>query len=183
MKLRYFLLFVVFYFIILIFNSVGNAAKLEETEIFEVPNTTVHFARTVGTLGGVIKYYMVINPPKTMKELQNCIYTYFRENFTAITYCSEVEKLDLSQNKIEYRIYFIRESRAFPKDWQPDEAYFTVDRAEDHCFDDGIATIFYDNFDPRATVFFTHRNSKKSGTENIIEDVRLEPLKSEFFPQ
>lgn len=74
-----------------------------------------------------------LDPPEDLEELKIVGEQFYKENF----YIDDLSDYE----DTFFTMFFYRESRRLPKDWEPDEGYFSVDRIEYHK-DDRIMSIY-----------------------------------------
>ncbi|GAB6086696.1 hypothetical protein [Alkaliphilus crotonatoxidans] len=93
----------------------------ETTQIFEIKNTKEVYDYPDSIMITVRKNYMIINPPEDLQELKCLVEQFYKDNSL-----NEDSSVD-NNNKPKYlEICFYRESKNFPRDWQPNETFMNV---------------------------------------------------------
>lgn len=169
---RLFLLVLVLIFIIICFLSLyvykaKNTEKQEKAQIFEIKNTQLVYSPPESKVVNIGKHYMIINPPQNLQNLKTLIEKFQKDNPID-------NKIGLQVNKERvYTLYFYRESYKLPRNWQPNDGYFTVDRIEDHR-NDCIATIIWSDSDYKKNYCIMEKSNNKYGsiieTQNYIDN-------------
>ena len=143
----------------------------EPTQIFEIDNTS--FMRYYEESGIIYieKQYMIIKPPKNLKELKLLIEKYENENSIDFDMVKDEikNKHNITDNeikKISVFIRFYREKRNFPRDWQPVGGHMSADRLEHHG-DACIASISYS--DVEQSKEYTVMKKKRDG--KVVEEI------------
>lgn len=157
---------------LLLLNLIGcnmNEESNGETKIFEIDNTEEIIGKKDEEEVTVKKHYMILNPPKGLKELKELVEKYSKEH--------PIEKeVKMTQNKNRiFNLSFYRESEDLPNDWQPDESYMNTDRLEHHK-NDLIAHIIWSDAKPQKeyNVYDKNKEGKIIKRMRFIEDQLVE---------
>lgn len=119
----------------------GCGQQDKTTQIFEIKNTQEIGNFPGPKYTGINKHYMIINPPQDLNELKILIKEFIANN-------SVETQLPKKENKPRYiDLTFYRESKSFPRNWQPCDDFFNEDRIEDHG-DDCIASVRWTDDNP-----------------------------------
>lgn len=144
----------------------------ETTKIFDIENTEEIYCSTDIRIANIEKHYMIIKPPEDLHELKLLVQKFNAENPIDMKMVDdEVRQIaNITADEISERdvyLYFYRESRRLPRNWQPNEAYMNTDRIEHHR-DDCIASIVYSDVDQHKR--YSIMKKKKNG--EAIERIR-----------
>lgn len=146
-----------------------NKEPSEETKIFEIANTEEIFGKKDEEMVTVRKHYMILNPPKDLIQLKKLVEKYSKDHPVE----GEIKIIE-GKNRIFY-MYFYRESKDFPRDWQPDESYMNTDRIEHHKHD-LITSIIWSDADSQKE-YYSYDKSKEGKVikrMHFIEDQLVE---------
>jgi hypothetical protein len=114
----------------------------------------------------ITRHYMIINPPEDLEELKKVGERFYKENFY-------LEDLSDYENTY-FTMFFYRESRYLPRNWEPNEGYFDVDRIEYHK-DDMIMAIFDGrNFSGKIRYYSLKRSKGIFNYGDIVEELEYE---------
>ena len=152
------LLVLILIFTLIIYRvSIRNHEK--ETEIFEIKNTKEVYNYPDSKVVTIMKHYMITNPPEDLQERKELV-----ERFSEDNPVDREESIDINKER-HYEVYFYRESKRLPKNWQPNEAYFNIDRIEHHT-DDAVAVVRWtdSNQQKRYTVMKKSKNKVDYGS-------------------
>jgi hypothetical protein len=140
--------------------------KLEvTTNISEIENTEEFYSYPDSEVVTIRKHYMIINPPEDLYELKTVIEKYYKNNHI------NRETVVKKKKRGHIEVYFYRESKEMPRNWQPNEGYFETDRIEHHK-NDLIAAIFWSDSHPSKTYYsIMRKSSDKNDYGAVIEEV------------
>lgn len=112
-----------------------NEESSGETKVFEIANTEEVIGKKNEEVVTLRKHYMILNPPKDLKELKELVEKYSNDHPVE----GEMKVIE-GKNRI-FNMSFYRESEDLPRDWQPDESYMNTDRMEHHKREIGRAHV------------------------------------------
>lgn len=147
--------------ILIVLNKNANGGEIE---IFQIHPDEDYISHT--GVRNITRHYMIINPPEDLEELKKVGERFYKENF----YLE-----DLSDYENTYiTMFFYRESRYLPRNWEPNEGYFDVDRIEYHK-DDMIMAIFDGrNFSGKISYSSLKRSKGIFNYGDIVEELEYE---------
>ncbi|MFC0274801.1 hypothetical protein ACFFIX_26170 [Metabacillus herbersteinensis] len=156
-------------FLILIMGCTNNEESSGETQVFEIANTEEVIGKKDEEVVTLRKHYMILNPPKDLKELKELVEKYSND------YPVEDEMKVIEGKNRTFYLSFYRESEDLPRDWQPDESYMNTDRMEHHK-QDLITSIIWSDAEPQRE--YNVYDKSKEGNINkrlqFIEDQLVE---------
>lgn len=156
-------------FLILIMGCTNNEESSGETQVFEIANTEEVIGKKDEEVVTLRKHYMILNPPKDLKELKELVEKYSND------YPVEDEMKVIEGKNRTFYLSFYRESEDLPRDWQPDESYMNTDRMEHHK-QDLITSIIWSDTEPQKE--YNAYDKSKEGNINkrlqFIEDQLVE---------
>ncbi|PGL73344.1 hypothetical protein [Bacillus sp. AFS055030] len=135
------LMFIIFIPLLSLIGCNKNEESSGEIKIFEINNTEEIVGKKNDEEVRYKKHYMILNPPKNLKELKEIIEKYSKEHPI------DEEKKDIEGENRIFEMSFYRESKDLPSDWEPDESYMNTDRLEHHK-NDLIAYIVWSDAKP-----------------------------------
>lgn len=144
--------------------GVKRREKEETTQIFDIKNTQMIYSPPDSKIVTIEKHYIIINPPKDLHELKTVVEKYQEDN--------PIDKeivLDGNKTRV-FELYFYRKSKKLPRNWQPNEGYFTTDRIEHHK-DDCIATIIWSDSNGQKSFYVMRKSSNKDDYGSAIEEI------------
>ena len=143
-----------------------NGGREEVTQIFEIENTEEIYNYPDSEVITIMKHYMIINPPENLHELKTLVEKFYKANPID-------QQIMVGVNKERYfEMYFYRESKRLPRDWQPNEAYLNTDRLEHHK-DDLISRIYFSDSPPNNLYYsILSRSSDKKNYGAVIERIK-----------
>lgn len=140
-----------------------------ETKVFEIANTEEVIGKKDEEVVTLRKHYMILNPPKDLKELKELVEKYSKDHPVE----GEMKVVE-GKNRI-FNMSYYRESEDLPRDWQPDESYMNTDRMEHHKRD-LIASIIWSDAEPQKVynVYDKSKEGKIMEGMHFIEDQLVE---------
>ena len=161
-----FLLVVLLLMPLFLYGCEETNGEVEGTiQIFEIKKTEEIYGTGDNNIGTIKKHYMIINPPEDLHELKKVVEDFHQNN----PINREIED---EGNKIgQIEVYFYRESKKLPRDWQPNEGYFETDRIEHHK-SDLIASIYWSESQPQTNYYIMRKSSEKNNYGAIIERIK-----------
>lgn len=147
--------------ILIVLNKNESAGEIE---IFQIHPEEDYISYT--GYRKINRYYMIINPPENVEELKIVGEQFYKENLY-------LEDLSDYENTF-FTTFFYRESRHLPRNWEPNEGYFTVDRIEYHK-DDMIMSIYDQrNFSGEISYYPMKRSKRIFNYGDILERLEYE---------
>ncbi|MGI5879501.1 MAG: hypothetical protein ACOX6L_02750 [Syntrophomonadaceae bacterium] len=130
--------------LIILVAAVLFLAGCEKTDniprIFEIKNTAVTSNNPQLKYIEIEKHYMILNAPANLPDLKALIDDYMVK--------ADIEgQIPKGAKPVSIELYFYRESKRLPRDWQPEESSFFADRLEHHR-DDCIGGVFWTTDSP-----------------------------------
>ena len=147
----------------------AGCEKPDQTpQIFEIKNTAETSNNPQFKYIEIEKHYMILNAPNNLPDLKALIDDYMVK--------ADIEgQIPKGAKPVSIELYFYRESKRLPRDWQPEESSFSSERLENHR-DDCIGGVFWttDNPEKRYGVARKGDDGEVLQEFNYIDD-KLQP--------
>lgn len=119
----------------------AGCEKPDQTpQIFEIKNTAETSNNPQLKYIEIQKHYMILNAPTKIPDLKALIDDYMVK--------ADIEgQIPKGAKPVSIELYFYRESKRLPRDWQPEESSFSSERLEHHR-DDCIGGVYWTTDSP-----------------------------------